>query len=240
MTHNMAVFTWNNDLYKKLVEEKHSTEYTEKFIGCNGNGQKVKKVWNELAKKLHSELNGIEAKNKYNYLLKMYRIHDAQARSSGSGSVKWKHYESFKQFFKSDPSIEPVFLLDSDSINITSDNIETVENSKSVTIKSELSNEEFDEVCVVNEKRRKTNQEQNNTNKLIDELKALNQIKKENYENIERFRNAKLQLMIKDNEHVRKIEKMEKDVEDVKQIVNQMCEQNKTLQDLLMKFIEKK
>ena len=110
---------WTNNRIQQLVEMKNEPEQNQRFLDAAGKAQQTKKCWDNLSKAISHTPKGVEAKEKYKYLIKMYRQYDADAKTNCNGQVSWRHYYFLKKFFISDPSITPITLVDIGIINTT-------------------------------------------------------------------------------------------------------------------------
>jgi len=199
---------WSQDLLIALVELRHSPEWESAFLDASRNGQKIKLLWNELANTLKPGLGGQEAKDKYNYLLKTFRAHDASARISGNAAPTWRHYYTLKEYFKSDPSVTPTVSIDTSGLN-----------DDSVLQLSEAS----ESLPSVLSPKKSTNQI---IKELASEIKGSNASKKKYYKTAAKYQKFKMQQAMKSeaekNDIESRFEKLEKSTNEIKDMFSEI------------------
>ncbi len=104
---------WSNEFIKELVELKNSEEYEKRFGVVKGKARQIASVWDDLAKEIGQNINGTEARTQYNHLFNQFKKHKLIADRSGEGSVRWKHFNLFKETLNRVPAIEPMCVIDS-------------------------------------------------------------------------------------------------------------------------------
>jgi hypothetical protein len=182
----------NRDLIK-LVATRHSAEWEEKFLKVSGNRQKIKILWNNLAKKIEENLSGQEAKDKYHCLLKTFKAHDVNSRIGGNGVILRRHYYTLKEYFKTDPFVSPTISIDTSDISKSQNNDSIV--SISETSESHLSSASKElkpHVKAISNIKKSTNNNKSMLKSPGSEIKTLNDIKKEYYRNLAKYQEKKI------------------------------------------------
>ncbi|KAI5153188.1 hypothetical protein ENBRE01_3150 [Enteropsectra breve] len=96
-----------------LIILRNSTDWDKRFSDVKGKAKQTGDVWNELVREISAELTGIEARVEYNYLLNQFKQHKLITDKSGEGSVRWKHYLTFKDCLLRTPAVTPICTADS-------------------------------------------------------------------------------------------------------------------------------
>ncbi|KAI5152091.1 hypothetical protein ENBRE01_2562 [Enteropsectra breve] len=113
MMANEAQKKWSNEQIEMLIILRNSTEWDKRFSDAKGKAKQTGDVWTELVREISAELTGVEARVEYNYLLNQFKKHKLIADKSGEGSVRWKHYLTFKDCLLRTPAVTPICTADS-------------------------------------------------------------------------------------------------------------------------------
>lgn len=86
---------WHDDKSRALIRLRLSSEYEEMFLKCKRNPYAIQKIWGKIAKEIDLEGQADAVKDKFNDLLKTFRMKKLKANTSGSGAGTWKFYPDF-------------------------------------------------------------------------------------------------------------------------------------------------
>ncbi len=80
----------------------------------------------------NTDLDGVEAKEKYNNVLKKYKECYSKSKVSGSGAITWKSCVLLKDYFALDPSVTSTILADTALPALDSAGTSMISNSTSI------------------------------------------------------------------------------------------------------------
>jgi hypothetical protein len=90
-------FRFDTVATNRLIQIRHSEYYIQKFADVEGKPNKMKEVWEELAREMGSNFHAKDVKSKYNCLYSQYKLFLDESKRSGSGSPAWKYWTIFNE-----------------------------------------------------------------------------------------------------------------------------------------------
>ena len=99
----------------------------------------MNKCWKDLGMKFNPSVSAVVCKEKYNFLLKVYRDKVSQMKKSGEGAVNWKYMEVFHDTY---PRKDAGLMKEVDDLGVSDDGNNTDSYIEESTIREKRNNDE--------------------------------------------------------------------------------------------------